>query len=301
MKNQKRLNGFTLIELLVVISIIALLVAILLPAMGKAREQAKKVQCAANMKSLALADIMYAGDYKHIASPWSWQFMVRSNPNSNPPGVPLFNDYSATMQFTQATNPNNSDRATWGFARGALWKYLNNVGVYLCPKAPQRRVIGPLGHSTGDNGQGGWCGFIENGTATIPKGYFWSYVNNGNAGGATGNPGYLWANPDKIKGASQVFLFLDQNPADPGSFDNTVVLFPSVGWYQGCDSLADYHNGGGNLSYFDGHVDWMRRGNETRWSGGSTFLDIVKKPAGAARLAGGLYVSGYNFIRWPQN
>lgn len=58
--------GFTLIELLVVISIIALLIAILLPVLGKARETARTVQCSSNMKSVVLATHVYLGDNKYF-------------------------------------------------------------------------------------------------------------------------------------------------------------------------------------------------------------------------------------------
>jgi prepilin-type N-terminal cleavage/methylation domain-containing protein/prepilin-type processing-associated H-X9-DG protein len=61
-KSYMRKKAFTLIELLVVISIIALLMAILIPAMGKAREQAKRIVCANNLKTLAIGDEMYADD-----------------------------------------------------------------------------------------------------------------------------------------------------------------------------------------------------------------------------------------------
>lgn len=57
-------RGFTLIELLVVISIIALLLSVLLPSLGKAKESARRVVCGSNCKSIYTAMFMYVDDYK---------------------------------------------------------------------------------------------------------------------------------------------------------------------------------------------------------------------------------------------
>jgi prepilin-type N-terminal cleavage/methylation domain-containing protein/prepilin-type processing-associated H-X9-DG protein len=63
--------GFTLIELLVVIAVIAVLMAILVPALGRAREQAKRIKCFANMRQMGLAQQVYLQDYDYHLPPSS--------------------------------------------------------------------------------------------------------------------------------------------------------------------------------------------------------------------------------------
>jgi len=63
-RQQRRIPGFTLVELLVVIGVIALMVAILLPTLSRARESANRVACLSNLRQLAAAVIAYAGENK---------------------------------------------------------------------------------------------------------------------------------------------------------------------------------------------------------------------------------------------
>jgi prepilin-type N-terminal cleavage/methylation domain-containing protein len=102
-RSTQRRQAFTLVELLVVIGIIALLISILLPSLGKAREQAVRVQCASNMKSVGQALYMFANDNKGLLpmtqaciwgdTPWQGDYMYLKH------YVMLVDDYGVNESF----------------------------------------------------------------------------------------------------------------------------------------------------------------------------------------------------------
>ena len=109
MRRQKP-NAFTLVELLIVIGIIALLISILLPALNKAREDAKRVRCLSNQRQLVMAWQMYAADNKgHFAS-------------SNTPPFPQ------RPWWYWAAAGNTLDC----LYNGKLWPYVKSYDVYKC-------------------------------------------------------------------------------------------------------------------------------------------------------------------------
>jgi len=102
----RRRRAFTLVELLVVIGIIAILIAMLLPAINRARENARRVRCLSNMRQLTIAWLSYAQNNKgklcgaNTRDPWDW---------------------------VQGGDTLDS------LKQGVLWPYINNDEVFHCP------------------------------------------------------------------------------------------------------------------------------------------------------------------------
>jgi len=138
-------HAFTLIELLVVIAIIAILMAVLMPSLKIAREQARGISCLANQRSLAQAYIMYADENSGSICGG----MAEYNPiNGIPAWVKPPLDYSGGGSIVpMASGDVTLEQRYNGLRAGALYPYLRDVEVYHCPGDNRKNVGTSLGAS----------------------------------------------------------------------------------------------------------------------------------------------------------
>jgi prepilin-type N-terminal cleavage/methylation domain-containing protein/prepilin-type processing-associated H-X9-DG protein len=174
----KHLTGFTLIELLVVIAIIALLMAILMPTLNRAREQGKRTVCLGNLRQLGLAWVLYADDNggKIVNSDVSY--------TGSPPVY--------TWWVHWPTDGHDSTIEEWEIAirKGQLWPYCKTEKLYKCPNsAKERRLTYTIVDS-----MNGYCGWD-------------SYT-----------PSLKIRNINTIRRTSERMVFLGEDPVSPGTW-----------------------------------------------------------------------------------
>ena len=240
-------RGFTLIELLVVIAIIAILAALLLPALSSAKKRGQAIVCLSNTKQLTLGCIISAGDNDD---------QIINNAGTGVPWV----DKTYLDWTTASINTNNAILMDPTYSLMA--NYIKSPGIYKCPGDQTDGPLGPRTRSVSMNGAlGGGGGPTAQGNNPNPPGP--TYMAGGKLG--TGKAA-LKLGQLLHPGPADTFVYLDEQG---DSINDGIFMFDPG--YASTEELwrdcpASYHGGAGSFSFADGHSEihkWLQRGGQT--------------------------------------
>jgi len=236
---QGRARAFTLIELLVVIAIIAILAALLLPALAKTKEEGRSIHCRSNLRQLQLCWQLYADDYRGVFCPNDWVAVGVAGE--------VMGD---TTQTSWCVGNALTNADTSGIQAGLLFPYDTSTGIYHCP-SDMSTIVDAKGNPLPQARNRSYnMSQSVNGLPSVIDPQTGSYV------GAT-QPCFSKLSSITNPPPSQLFVFIDENEntLEDDQFGYPMANYDPGFWW---DMPSNRHNQGANLSFADGHVEHWR-------------------------------------------